>query len=297
MRVFISYDLTDSPWGGGNQFLKNLKKYLIEEGLYCESPENADIILYNGHQFIEETLLIKKRYPNKTFVHRMDGLQKLYNDSSDTRQDLAINFNKLSNATIFQSQWAKDEFNKFNFNPEKSTVILNAADPEIFYNTEETRTNAKINLLCTSFSNNLNKGFLFYKELDDILDFQQFNFTFIGNKPDDITYKNIKCLPPKTTIEIAERLKQTDVFVSATVNDCCSNSIIEALTSGVPVLAQNSGGNPELVGRGGELFENIDEFVFNLQKITLNIDFYKKFINIKTMKQIASDYVEFFKCI
>ena len=75
------------------------------------------------------------------------------------------------------------------------------------------------------------------------------------------------------------------------------NSIIEALTSGVPVLAQNSGGNPELVGQGGELFENIDEFVFNLQKITLNIDFYKKFIIIKTMKQIASDYVEFFKCI
>ena len=110
------------------------------------------------------------------------------------------------------------------------------------------------------------------------------------------TYKNIECLPPKTTIEIAERLKQTDVFVSATVNDCCSNSIIEALTSGVPVLAQNSGGNPELVGQGGELFKNIDEFVFNLQKITLNIDFYKKFINIKTMKQIASDYVEFFKC-
>ena len=100
MRVFISYDLTDSPWGGGNQFLKNLKKYLVEEALYCESPENADIILYNGHQFIEETLSIKKRHPNKTFVHRMDGLQKLYNDLYDTRQDLAINFNKLSNAIL-----------------------------------------------------------------------------------------------------------------------------------------------------------------------------------------------------
>jgi len=297
MKIFISFGITDSPWGGGNQFLKNLKKCFAEEGLYTESPEYADIILYNGHQFIEQTSLIKKAHPNKIFVHRMDGLQKLYNNASDTRQDLAIDFNKLSDATIFQSHWSKDEFKKFNFNPEKSTVIPNAADPEIFHDTNEAKKNQKINLLCTSFSNNLNKGFLFYKELDDALDFEQFNFTFIGNKPDDITYKNIKCSPPKTTTEIAKELKQTDVFVSATVNDCCSNSIIEALTSGVPVLAQNSGGNPEIVKDGGELFEDIDEFLFNLQKITLNIDFYKKMINIKTMKQIASDYVEFFQCI
>ena len=43
-------------------------------------------------------------------------------------------------------------------------------------------------------------------------------------------------------------------------------------------------------------------FVFDVDNTLIlhtnqNIDFYKKFIIIKTMKQIASDYVEFFKCI
>ena len=297
MKIFISYGLTDSPWGGGNQFLKNLKRCFLEDGLITESPEDAEVILYNGHQFIEQTSFIKKAHPDKIFVHRMDGLQKLYNNASDTRQDLAINFNKLSDATIFQSQWSKDEFKNFNFNPEKSTVIPNAADPEIFHATKEIKRNKKINLLCTSFSDNLNKGFLFYKKLDDVLDFKKFNFTFIGNKPEHISYKNITCLSPKTTTEIAQELKQTDIFVSATVNDCCSNSIIEALSSGVPVLAQNSGGNPELIKEGGLVFNKLEDFLCSLEKIASDVDFYSSNINIKTIKEIAQGYLEFFQCI
>ena len=70
MKIFISYDLTDNPHGGGNQFLKILKKTFIEKNVYCENPEAADIILYNGHQFIQQTAHIKNKHPEKKFIHR-----------------------------------------------------------------------------------------------------------------------------------------------------------------------------------------------------------------------------------
>ena len=296
MTVFISYDLSDGPHGGGNQFLKILKKTFEEKNIYREDPKDADVILYNGHQFIEQTVDIKNKYPDKKFVHRMDGLQKLYNHKDDTRQDLAISFNKMSNGTIFQSKWAQENFYKFNFRPEKSCIIPNAADPEIF-NYNHGQLNPKTNLLCTSFSPNIKKGFGFYQKLDDLLDFDRYNFTFIGNKPQDINYKNINCLPPKTSREISKHLHKTDIFVSATVDDCCSNSIIEALSSGVPVFAQNSGGNPELVKDGGLLFNDTEDFLKRLEMLRMNIDFYRKSINIKSISEVADDYVEFFKCI
>ena len=85
-----------------------------------------------GTSFAQSVQWLEKNFPEKIFVHRMDGLQKLYNDQSDTRQDLAINYNKLSRATIFQSHWAKNKFHEAGFNPAKSTVIYNFADDKIF---------------------------------------------------------------------------------------------------------------------------------------------------------------------
>lgn len=298
MKVFIAYPITNDPTGGGNQFLRCLKKEFIKTENYVEDCKKADIILYNGHHEVELVSKLKERYPAKKFVHRIDGLQKLYNKPSDVRQDIAINFNKLSNGTVFQSHWAKDEFSKINFNPPKSIVVHNCADEQIFNKSNHAKAlNSKTKLLCTSWSPNTNKGFNFYKLLDKKLDFNRYDFTFIGNKPHDINYKNIKCFPPMNSQEISQELKKTDIFVSATINDCCSNSIIEALSCSVPVFALSSGGNPELVKDGGLLFSSIEDFLKNIERLRINLSFHKKMISVKTIKHVAASYIEFFKCI
>lgn len=47
-----------------------------------------------------------------------------------------------------------------------------------------------------------------------------------------------------------ESLREIDVFVLPSVNEGASNSIVEAMALGKPVIAARSGGNPELVDHG-----------------------------------------------
>ena len=65
----------------------------------------------------------------------------------------------------------------------------------------------------------------------------------------------------------------------------------------MPVFANNSGGNPELVKDGGLLFNNVEQFIEDLERLRINIEFYRKSIKISNIKQVANDYIEFFKCI
>ncbi len=57
--------------------------------------------------------------------------------------------------------------------------------------------------------------------------------------------------------DIPELMKAMDVFVLPSIAEGISNTILEAMSSGLPVVASRVGGNPELVipGETGELFE------------------------------------------
>ena len=65
--------------------------------------------------------------------------------------------------------------------------------------------------------------------------------------------KNIFLLGPKDNVEAY--LAQADVFVHSSKGEGCSNAILEAMASGLPVIASNVGGTPEIVQDGfGFLF-------------------------------------------
>ncbi len=61
---------------------------------------------------------------------------------------------------------------------------------------------------------------------------------------------------PGAADNIPEIMRAFDLFVLPSLNEGISNTILEALASGLPVIATNVGGNPELVAPGhtGELF-------------------------------------------
>ena len=299
MNVYISLKIVNGPYGGSHQFLRTLKKYFVKHHIYEDNPKKADVVLFNGCQDIIETAKIKLKYPNKIFIHRIDGPIRLYNTMND-RRDLVTNIaNRLiADGTIFQSTWSREQNYKLGLRKNNfETIIMNAPNPSIFNKHEKIPfdKHRKIRLIATSWSSNWNKGFDVYKWLDENLDFSKYEMTFIGNSP--IKFKNIKWIKPLPSEELAKQLKQHDIFVTASKKDPCSNSLIEALNCGLPAIAYNDGGHPEIVNKGGELFNKPDEIPNLIEKIVSNYDYYIENINLPTLYEVGEQYYKFMKYI
>lgn len=67
---------------------------------------------------------------------------------------------------------------------------------------------------------------------------------FLGNQPKDI---------------IANELRKADIFVLPSLNEGMSNSLLEALATGLPVIVTNVGGTSELVRDNGLILSEISE--------------------------------------
>lgn len=65
---------------------------------------------------------------------------------------------------------------------------------------------------------------------------------------------------PGASDQVQHIMRALDVFVLPSLNEGVSNTVLEAMASGLPVLASRVGGNPELVAAGvcGELFASGD---------------------------------------
>ena len=61
MKIYILFELKNGAAGGGNQFLKALKNYFVYIGTYTDSIVEADVVLFNSHQYVNELIRIKNK--------------------------------------------------------------------------------------------------------------------------------------------------------------------------------------------------------------------------------------------
>lgn len=297
--IHIIYNFKNKPWGGGNQFLKALKKELRLQGRYAEQPERADVILFNSHHSLEECYRIKLEFPSRIVILRIDGPVSLIRGRDRGIDKIVSLFNSLfADGIVFQSNWCMNKNKElFNISSKYETVIHNAPDREIFSggNVQHLQAGQKIRLVAISWSPNWRKGFDIYKYLDEALDFSRYEMTFVGNSP--VEFKNIRWIKPVPTEELAEIISRHDIYITASRNDPCSNSLIEAASYGLPVVAINDGGHPELVEEGGELFCGETDILEKIQKVSDNYAHYQKKVPRFSIKAVARDYYNFGKKI
>jgi len=295
IKYNILYDFQKGPWGGGNQFLKALKEEFNKQYIYEEEIYKANVILVNSHHNLRYCFTIKKKYPNKIIIYRLDGpISFVRGQDKGIDKIIALFNNLVVDGIIFQSNWCKEQNKKyFGIFSIYEKIIYNAPDSEIFneigkkvFNPEE-----KNKLVATSWSSNWRKGFNVYKFLDENLDFSKYEMTFVGNSP--IKFKNINWIKPVDSKKLAEILKQNDIYITASQKDPCSNSLIEALSCGLPVVVLNDGGHPELVQRGGELFRGKEDIIEKIDKVTEKYSYYQLKIPKFSMEKVARKYYEF----
>jgi glycosyltransferase involved in cell wall biosynthesis len=298
-KLHILYDFKDGPWGGGNQFLKALKHALVQRGAYSEDPFSAQAVLFNSHHFgahdkaLETLHAIRRQKPEVPFIHRVDGPIKLVRGGQLATDKMIFLANELlADGTIFQTHWSWKNSLKLGMRPaEPVTQILNAADPEVFNADNKKPHSRKLRLIATSWASNMRKGFDVYQYLDAHLDFTRFDMTFIGNSP--VAFRNIKSAPPVDSRELASILRQHDIFITASVNDPCSNSLIEGLSCGLPALVRNSGGHPEIIGQGGLTFDGVTDVLSVLDEMAESYDEIQGAIHMANIHDIAASYIDF----
>ncbi|MFC1548343.1 glycosyltransferase family 4 protein [Candidatus Omnitrophota bacterium] len=299
MKINILYKFKDGAWGGANQFLGALKKELIKNGLYSESPDKADIIIFNGYPFQSEYFFyqaykLKKHTPRKVLILRLDGPISFYRKRDRDVDKIIAKFNKLLvDGIIFQSRWSREK-NKEHFNVKSANeiVIYNSPDTSVFFKGENALNGKKkTRILAASWSSNWQKGFDIYKFLDKNLDFEKYEMTFVGNSP--IGFTNINHLAPVEQIELARLIREHDIFITASRSDPCSNVVIEALSCGKPVVARNEGGHPEIARKGGEFFYGHNDVLSAIEKVRSRYNHYQAIVPEFSIAETTQEYVDF----
>jgi glycosyltransferase involved in cell wall biosynthesis len=250
------------------------------------------------YKFLDRVYQLKKHNSNLLVINRIDG-PVYYIRDKDIEVDKAFyKFNNLvCDGTIFQSKWSK----KFNFklgmiNNKFETVILNAPNKKIFNRVDSFEKNIKkTKIIATSWSSNWKKGFSTYEWLDKHLDFNKFQFVFIGNTP--VKFKNIIYKGPMNSEDLSIELKKSDIFLTASQKDPCSNSLIEAMHCGLPSIGLDDGGHTEIIGKGGEVFSKHEDVLIALEKIKSDYQSYQKSINLLNIDEVGQTYYQFLEMI
>lgn len=294
-RVSILREFKKPPYGGGNQFMLALRKGMEDLGvtvLNNKINKDIDAYIFDSSWLKKDILMKLRKLQNPLVAHRIDGPIQLYRGSDSSADDEIFELNReFATVTIIQSQFTLDKLLSLQYKPKNPVIVYNSINPEIFYpkKNAELKSN-KIKIISASWSDNPKKGGAVYKWLDGNLDFQKIEYTFVGRVKE--TLSNIKLVPPVDSQKLADMLRDHDIYITASENDPCSNSLIEALACGLPAIYRNSGGHPELVQNGGLPFDTADQIPEQIEKICKSYQSFSNNIKINTITDIAGQYLD-----
>ena len=287
MKISVGSKIVDGPFGGGNEFLKNLMNFLDKKGhtvINHLNDADIDIILLTNPLITSETSSFNSydiEYYLK-FSNSQAIVFQRFNECDERKGTQNINyklnkFNQVVDINLFVSNWLKNIFNGLELSKKKAYVVMGGPNKNIFNNKNKTYWNKKekIKLVTHHWSDNLRKGYLEYKQLDNLLNSEKYNklfeFTFIGNKPKDIKFNNINIIKPLEGEKLANELKKHDVYITASENEPSGNHHMEGALCGLPILFKDSGSTSEYCKDYGISYK-IDSFTKSLDSIKKDYD-------------------------
>lgn len=296
-RITVYFKFHKGPWGGGNQFLLALSKELKKRGYFVSNsmllPES--IILFNSFHVDVQKI---KSMRSKLLVHRIDGPTFLIRGKDKELDDRVFSVNNsFADISVFQSSWSLFETLRLGYAPVNPVLISNASDPSVFHRESKIgfAQNRKIRLISSSWSDNPRKGGAIYKWLDENLDWTKYEYTFVGRVSEKLDH--IKVIEPVPSDKLATLLNCHDIFITASDNDPCSNSVVEALSCGLPTIYYDRGGHSELVGWGGLGFDNQEEIPTLLNTVEKNYSGFQNLIHVNSIRDVSASYERVFNLV
>lgn len=209
------------------------------------------------------------------FVHRLDGraraVVKIYEKDEENRR-----INEIADWTVFQSRYVRSHTTRpcetifgveapVCLTPDKGSIIYNGVDREVFREDgpkEHLPGNAPglapadFNILHVAFTHGVRKGVGDLVHAARLLAGNpRIRFYCVGRQEQDLAFGHeLKRLPNVTCLgvivdreRLASIMRACHVLMFPSRNDYCPNTVLEAMSCGLPVWYHPSGGTPELV--------------------------------------------------
>ena len=291
----LFHQFEPAPSGGGHQFLRALLRELDRRGLAVELNRLSaatPACLFNSFNFDPHRL---RRFARSgcRMVHRVDGPIGVYRgfDDGTDRSITAMNA-ELAGATILQSRYSLEKHRELGLELREPTVVSNAVDPAVFHapTVRHPMVGRRVRVIATSWSDNPRKGADTLTWLDEHLDRERYELTFVGRAPRKL--ESVRSVGPVSSAEVARLLREHDVYLAPSYDDPCSNALLEALACGLPAVYRDSGGHPELVGEGGRPFASDEEIPDVLDRLVPELDQRRDAISVPTISAVADRYLE-----
>ena len=293
--IALFHEFLPPPTGGGSQFLRALAGELRRRDLEVEVNRisgRTPVCLFNSFNF-DFSRLRRFARADCRLVHRVDGPIGAYRgfDDGTDRRILAIN-HALAQATVFQSRYSLDRHLELGLDLRSPVVIPNAPDPAIFHPpaARDGLAGRRVRVIASSWSDNPRKGAATFEWLDQNLDHDRFELTFVGRAP--VTLGRTRMIPALPSEQLADVLRSQDIYLAASLDDPCSNALLEALACGLPAAFAASGGHPELVGEAGLPFATAEELPGVLTRLAHELDARRAAIRLTSLADVADRYLE-----
>ena len=320
IRIGFSFNKANA---GPSNFMKNLRKSFrinktARTSLYF-NPLNTCNIFAN---------LPKLTWMNPYFF-RLDGI--IYDIMADPDQkkeanETFLNGARKSRGVIFQSEFSKKLFEKvLGYVPTVQTVIHNGTDLNVFKRGNDHHIRRQLGIEDDAFVFITSAKWRAHKRLPAILE-SFVNFRAKHHIPthlivlgdyEDLGMENVHFLQKVPNAELPLYFNAAQVYLFYSWLDPCPNSVVEAISAGLPVVCTNQGGTPELVrmSNGGIIVEADDEFPYTeinlynpprpdmdkigvaLEEIYTHYDSYQQNINreVFDIHLVAAQYLQFIK--
>jgi hypothetical protein len=294
--VFINRKPINGAWGGGNLFVKAFYEYAPKMDLQLvDNPATADVCVIAGINPEDKMPGAFHLLGHKKLLFRVNECDSRKNTKG--LDDVIRNISSYSEATVYVSQWLKQEVQCGSLNKH---VIYNGCDRSIFKPTEDkySKINHKLNIVCHHWSDNSMKGRQFYQFLKSYVEaIPTLTFTFIGRVNLELDNALPNTIPdgsrhiqPLHGLELGTELAKYDICINGSFFDPGPNAVIESISCAIPTYVNSFGG-------GGREFAGEDHLFTSNQDIAdiLRCEHALNSFVPPTWEQSIKQYVELVK--
>ncbi len=318
--LFVDYQYTYI--GGPKTFMYNLQTFLESKDYYTTKDVKKAKGIFFATKYKFDVLDYFKSI-NGPIIQRLDGVfyaEKHGGDLQYSDVDAKEIYNKYSTYYIFQSDYSLRQClsSYGEVSEDKYSIIVNGAHENLFYALEnsEPEIKGKVKFITTGNFRNIDMIEPVVLALDKLtkdLDFELHVYGDISNKSliDFIDRPYLIWHGQQDLEVIAKGVRESHIFLYSHLNPPCPNSVVEAISAGIPVVGFDSGAMSELLDFSTELlapvsdnlFQSYEEFDYKKlqEKLILAVENYSKFKKLAiennnkyTFESCGQSYLEIF---